>query len=92
VSEQARKVKLAKLLPVDQAAPFTPVVQAGMRALSVGQADQHQQVEVFNWLLQEAAGIGTQSFRAGDPQQTAFGEGRRFVAIQMMMLLQQREG
>lgn len=86
-----KRAVLTKLLPVDQPAPFTPVVKAGMLALSQGQASEHQQKEVFDWLLKEAAGIGAQSFRANDPTATAFAEGRRFVAIQMMMLLQQRE-
>lgn len=58
-----------------------------MKALSRGEASANQQVEVFNWLLKKAAGIGSQSFR-DDPHATAFAEGRRFVGIQMMMLLE----
>jgi hypothetical protein len=58
-----------------------------MKALMVGRASEHQQVEVFNWLLKSAAGIGTQSYRA-DPYATAFMDGRRFVGIMMMMLVE----
>lgn len=82
------RAKLAKLLPVDQPAPFTEVVAAGMKAMARGTAEPHQQIEVFNWLLKQAAGIGTQSYRPGDPYATAFMDGRRFVGIQMMMLIE----
>jgi hypothetical protein len=58
-----------------------------MKALSIGEATKHQQVEVFNWMLKHAAGIGTQSYRP-DPHATAFAEGRRFVGLLMMMLLE----
>jgi hypothetical protein len=81
------KAKVAKLLPVDQPPPFEPVVMAGMKALMVGQASENQQIAVFNWLLKSAAGIGTQSYRA-DPYATAFMDGRRFVGIMMMMLVE----
>lgn len=81
------RAKLAKLLPVDQPPPFEPVVQAGMKALMAGQASEHQQVAVFNWLLKSASGIGGLSYRA-DPHATAFAEGRRFVGIMMMMLVE----
>ncbi len=81
------RAKLAKLLPVDQPAPYEPVVAVGMKALSRGEANEQQQVKVFDWLLKQAAGIGSQSYRA-DPHATAFAEGRRFVGIQMMMLLE----
>lgn len=85
-----KRISIPKLLPVDQPAPFSPVVAAGMKALQAGTATDHQQVEVFNWLLKSAAGIGSQSYRA-DPYATAFAEGRRFVGVQMMILLEQRE-
>lgn len=92
-----KKALVPKLLPVDQPAPFKPVIAAGMKALHRGDATPHQQREVFDWLLKQAAGIGSQSFRAGDPYATAFADGRRFVGVQMMALLefttdQQQEG
>lgn len=83
------RAAVAKLLPVDQAAPYSEVVRAGLKAMSIGEATPHQQVEAFNWLIKHAAGIGTQSYRA-DPHATAFAEGRRFVGIQIMMLLEKR--
>lgn len=80
-----KKIPLRKLLPVDQPAPYSPVVQAGLKALSVGTASSAQQQAVFNWLIKDAGGIGAQSFRS-DPMETAFSEGRRFVAIQIIHL------
>lgn len=71
--------------PVDQPPPFEPIVAAGMKALQMGTATEHQQKTVFDWLLKEAAGIGKVSFRH-DPQSTAFMDGRRFVGVLMMYL------
>lgn len=82
---QPKKIAVPKLLRVDQPAPYTAHVRAGLRALANGTATEGQQVAVFNWLIKEAAGIGTQSFRT-DPMETAFAEGRRFVAIQIIHL------
>lgn len=85
-----KRVKLAVLPPVDQVPPFIPAVAAGMKALSNGEAQPHQQKLVFDWLVKEAAGIGAQSFRTGDSHATAFMDGRRFVGISIMALLQQK--
>lgn len=80
-----KKIAVAKLLPVDQPAPYTAQVQAGLKGLQAGTATPGQQAAVFEWLVRDAAGIGRQSFRT-DPMQTAFAEGRRFVAIQIIHL------
>ncbi len=81
-----RQVKPLSVKPVDAPAAFT-VAQAGsIQALSRGQATEHQQRIAFDWLLKEAAGIGAQSFRAGDSHATAFMEGRRFVAAQIVAI------
>lgn len=81
-----KKIQIGKLLPVDQHTPYTAQVQAGFRAMSVGKATEGQQVAAFDWLVKEAAGLGTQSFRS-DPCETAFAEGRRFVAIQIINMI-----
>lgn len=77
-----RRAKLSKLLPVDQPPPFEPVVQSGLRAMMTGTASEHQQIEVYRWLVQQLGGIGAQSYRS-DPNAAAFMEGRRFVATTM---------
>lgn len=79
-----KKVALTQLPPVDRHAPVSAIVTAGIKGMAAGTATAEQQKEVFNWIIKEAAGIGTQSFRAGDPYACAFAEGRRFVAIQLM--------
>lgn len=83
-----KRIPLVKKLPVDQPAPFTDQIQAGLKAMARGTASETQQVAVFNWLIKDAAGIGVQSFRS-DPHETAFAEGRRFVAIQIIHLTTQ---
>ncbi len=82
------KIPVRKLLSVDQPAPYTAQIQAGLKAMSNGTASEGQQRAVFDWLVKDAAGIGTQSFRK-DPHETAFAEGRRFVAIQILHLASQ---
>ena len=80
-----KRIPIPKKEPVDQAAPYTPVIHAGMKALSHGNASETQQRAVFDWLVKEAAGVGTKSFRT-DPCETAFAEGRRFVGLQIIHL------
>lgn len=81
-----RQIKPLKIRAVDEPAPFDAAIAAAMQGLSRGQASEHQQRIAYDWLLREAAGIGQQSFRAGDSHATAFMEGRRFVAAQMVAL------
>lgn len=88
---QPKRSAIVKPLPCNTVAPFEPVVAAGMKALQAGTATAHQQVEVFNWLLKKAAGIAESTFHPGDPQATAHAEGRRFVGVQMMILIEQKE-
>lgn len=86
-----KRVSVTKLLPVDHPAPYEPVVAAGLKAMGTGTASEHQQRKVLDWLLRGAAGIGSQSFRGGDPYATAFAEGRRHVGIQIMLLMEMKE-
>lgn len=79
-----RQVKALKAKPVDEPAAFTAAQAGALQALARGQASEHQQRVAYDWLLREAAGIGAQSFRAGDSHATAFMEGRRFVGAQMV--------
>jgi hypothetical protein len=61
-----------------------------MKALQFGTASEQQQKAVFDWLLQEAAGIGKVAYRT-EPQASAFMEGRRFVGVLMMYLINWKE-
>lgn len=94
MTEQPRRSnKRAVLLvhpPVDQPPPFEPIIVAGIRALSMGTASEHQQRTVFEWIYKDLAGIGSQSFRTGDSHQTAFMEGRRFVGVVLVNLANEK--
>lgn len=84
-----KKVAVTRLLPVDQVPPFTTAEAAAVKALSIGQAVEHQQRLAFDWIFKHAAGIATQSYRP-DPYATHFAEGRRFVALCIQILLEQK--
>lgn len=81
-----RQVRRASVASVDTPAGFTAAQAGAIQALSRGQASEHQQRVAYDWLVKEAGGIGAQSFRAGDSHATAFMEGRRFVAAQIVAL------
>lgn len=82
-----KRVPLARLHPVDQAAPYDPIIPAALKAMAQGNAQPHQQQVLLDWLIKEASGVGVQSFRAGDSHATAFAEGRRFVGVQLVHLM-----
>lgn len=61
-------------------------VAVAIQALSRGEADRHQQVLALRWIV-EAAGMGyDQSFVPGQADVSAFIEGRRSVAMQVVKL------
>ena len=73
---------------VDTPAAFTVADASAVQAMHRGDAPSHQQKKALDWIIKQAAAIGGQSFRYGDPQATAFHEGRRFVAAQILALLE----
>ena len=79
-------LKRLNVPPVDAPAAFDLHVAARIKALANGKATEAQQITAYNWIYREAGGIGAQSFRANDPYSTAFMEGRRFVAAQIVAL------
>ena len=79
-------IKRFTVAPVDSPAPFSVHVAASIKALAGGTATQHQQQTAYEWIIKHASGIGAQSFRSGDSHATAFMEGRRFVAAQLIAL------
>jgi hypothetical protein len=60
---------------------------AAVKALHAGTADEHQQRRALDWIMKRVAGIGEVSFHPGDPQATAFKDGRRFVGIVLVNVL-----
>jgi hypothetical protein len=79
-----------KPLPVpraDSPAPFTKPDVAALQAVYRGEGTPDQQQRAMDWIIKEAGQVGKQSYRAGDSHATAFSEGRRFVATQIVSLL-----
>lgn len=81
------RVKPLPKAAVDTPAPFTLVQAEAVKAIYLGQASEYQQRIGIEWIIKGAAMIGGQSFRRGDSHDTAFGEGKRFVAQQIMALI-----
>lgn len=79
-------IKRLPIPAVDDPAIFDVPVASAIKALSAGAATEHQQRLAYDWILKSAAGVGAQSFRIGDSHATAFMEGRRFVASQLIAL------
>lgn len=79
-------MKRLTIPPVDAPAPFDVLIAASIKALAAGKASEHQQGIAYDWIMKQAAGIGSQSYRGGDSHATAFMEGRRFVAAQLLAL------
>lgn len=82
------KLKAIALPPADSPAPFDIADVGALQALHQGRASDHQQRRALDWIMKKAGAIGGQSFRHGDPQATAFHEGRRFVAAQIIAILE----
>jgi hypothetical protein len=56
------------------------------KALASGTANEGQQKHVLQWLI-AAAGTYDMSFRPGDERASAFAEGKRFVGLQIVKLI-----
>lgn len=59
------------------------------KALAAGNANEHQQKRVLDWIIYQASGYYEISFRPGygGDRDTAFSEGRRFVGQQVVKLV-----
>lgn len=64
-------------------------VALAVRALREGAASDHQQLVALDWIITQAAGTYAASFRPGadGDRATAFAEGRRFVGLQIVGIL-----
>lgn len=61
-----------------------------LKACFAGQADPAQQRRALDWLITTAAGTYEMSYRSdadGGERETAFAEGRRFVGLQAVKLV-----
>ena len=62
-----------------------------VRAFRLGEANEGQQRALWNWIMQDVCRYTDLSYRpdnAGGTLATAFAEGRRFVAIQLLRLIE----
>lgn len=61
-----------------------------IRALHAGSADPAQQARALDWIIKSAAGSYELSYRSdadGGERETAFAEGRRFVGMQVLKMI-----
>lgn len=58
-----------------------------LRALASGTANAEQQKRAMEWLIHKACGTYEMSFRPEGDRETIFAEGRRFVGLQVVKLV-----
>lgn len=73
----------AQMKPV----PFEAADIEALRALERGDCPAHLQKRALDWIIRKAAGTYELSFSPDDERLTSFAEGRRFVGLQMIKLL-----
>lgn len=79
----ARKPVTAALAPGD----WTPVDAFAVRALAAGNATDVQQRRALDWIIRAAAKTYDASFSPVSDRETSFAEGRRYVGLQIVKLL-----
>lgn len=80
---EPRKTKVVPHAP----APYSEPEVRAIKALAQGVANEGQQKMALNWIITGAAGTYDQSFIPGEPDTTAFREGRRSVGLQVVKLI-----
>lgn len=68
--------------------PKWEVPDAGaLQALARGEADPHLQKRALDFIVMKLAGTYDMSYRPGSDRDTCFAEGRRFVGLEIVKLL-----
>lgn len=67
-------------------APYDDADMAALKALRDGTAQPHQQQRALAWVVQ-ACGTYGPSFIPGDERASAFAEGRRWIGLQIVKLI-----
>lgn len=80
--------EVALLLRPDIPPEYSPTDIAAIQACWAGNASAFQQRRALDWIILQAAQTSGQSYRVGQPDGTAFLEGRRFVGRQIIKLTQ----
>ena len=68
--------------------PDWEIADAGaLQAMQRGDASPHQQQRALDYIIRALAGTYDLSFRPDSERETSFAEGRRFVGLQIVKLL-----
>jgi hypothetical protein len=67
--------------------PWEPADASALQALQQGEASPEQQRRALDWVIKIACGTYNTSFYPGQPDASAFAEGRRFVGTEIVKLL-----
>lgn len=73
----------------DYDAEFVP---AAMQAFQNGEATEHQQKLLFEWIVRSACATYEQTFIPGDPHGSAFMDGRTFAGQQILKMTRLNPG
>lgn len=81
-------------MPVKKAAPeawhptpWEPADAWALKALAAGKANESQQRRALSFVIERLAGTYDVSFRPDSARATDFAEGKRFVGLQLVKLL-----
>ncbi len=88
--KQQRRGRIPKAPRVEPHLPaeWDPEDAHAIQAVYFGRAGEAQQKRAFQFLLHNICGLGDLSYRPGDPEATAFAEGKRFVGLQLAKFAQ----
>ena len=75
-------------VPAWESAPFELPDAQALKALSNGEAEPQQQQRALKWIVHNVCRLNRLSYQPESDRATAFAEGRRFVALQIMRLIQ----
>lgn len=70
--------------PAYFAAPYELADASALQALAAGEADSEQQKRALDWIIHVACGTYQPTFHPGEPDASAFAEGRRFAGLQIV--------
>ncbi len=81
-----------KIPGAPQPEPWKPsaweLEEAGaIQAVAYGKADEHQQQRAMKYIIEALCATYDMSFRAVNPHETSFAEGKRFVGLQLVKLI-----
>lgn len=68
-------------------APYEARDVYALKGLQGGTADPGQQARALDWILKNACGTYDLSYRPTSDRDTSFAEGRRFVGLQIIKML-----